>query len=51
MGWSKIMEAVIKNEANPLCIVDPLYFLSTECANLSEPEGHDEGVAFAGMTD
>ena len=49
-GWNKII-AVIKNEANPLYIVDPVYYPSAEIANLSESEGHVEGIAFAGMAD
>ena len=40
-----------KHEANPLDRVGPAYFLSTESANLSETEGHVEGIAFAEMAD
>ena len=50
-GWNKNMETVIKNEANPLYIVVPVYFPFTENANLTEPEGPAEGIAFAGMAD
>ena len=31
--WNKVMETVIQNEANPLCVVDPVYFPSTENVN------------------
>ena len=43
------MEAVIKNEAYHLNTVDPVYFPPTETANLYEPEGQVEGIAFARM--
>ena len=49
--WNKIMEAVIQNEANPLYIVDPVYFPATESANATVPEGSVGGIAFAGMAD
>ena len=45
------MEAVIQNEDNPLYIANPVYFPSTESANLTVPEGPAEGIAFAGMAD
>ena len=37
------METVIQSEANPLYIVDPVYFSSTENANLTVLEGLAEG--------
>ena len=45
------MEAVLLNEANPLYIINPIYFLSTENANLTVPEGPAEGITFAVMVD
>ena len=45
------MEAVIKNDAQPLYIVDTIYFPISESANATEADSLVEETAFAGMTD
>ena len=49
--WNKVTEAVRQHEANPLYIVDPIYFPVTERENQTIREGPDEVIAFAGMLD
>ena len=41
----------IQNDALPLDIVDPAYFLITGNAQLTEVDGQAEGTAFVGMAD
>ena len=49
--WSKIMEAVIQNDGQPLYIVDSAYFPITESAQVSEVVDQVEETALAGMAD
>ena len=49
--WNKLTEAVIENDAQPLCIVDSAYFHITERSQLSEVIGQADETAFVGMAD
>ena len=49
--WSKIIEAAIQNDAQPLYIVRPAYFPENESAQLSEVVDQSEGIAFVGSAD